>query len=155
MFLFKLSMAITDAIKDKVLETKPTEVNKIFELLRLDKKCFPDTLEDESGFFSKIVAAAKVSMGNALMSCLLPLNSAFFSKILVASKLGTGYVICGEWFFSWFAFEGLHKVFDVDPLRAIPGFSGRRVCPPRGVDVCCLRILIGVCSCAGNGAVCG
>ena len=95
MFLFKLSMAITDAIKDKVLETKPTEVNKIFELLRLDKKCFPDNLEDENGFFSKIIAAAKVSMGDALMACLMSLKSAFFSRILVAAQFGTSCVICG------------------------------------------------------------
>lgn len=69
MFLFKLSLAITDAITDKLLETKPTEVNKIFELLRLDKKCFPDTLEEETNFFSKIVAAAKVTTGCSLKFC--------------------------------------------------------------------------------------
>lgn len=65
MFLFKLSQAIIDATKDRLLETKPTEVNKIFELLRLDKKFFPDALEGESQFFSKIVTAAKAMDLNA------------------------------------------------------------------------------------------
>lgn len=56
LFLFKLSVAIVEAIKDKILETKPGEVNKLFELLRLDKKLFPD---DNKDFFFAIVKAAK------------------------------------------------------------------------------------------------
>ena len=45
-FLFKLSLAIVEAVADKILATNTAEVNKLFELLRLDAKLFPDT---ESG----------------------------------------------------------------------------------------------------------
>mmetsp|Transcript_40399 Transcript_40399/g.80927 ORF Transcript_40399/g.80927 Transcript_40399/m.80927 type:complete len:336 (+) Transcript_40399:31-1038(+) len=58
MFLFKLSVAIVSAIKTHILQTKPAEVNKLFELLRLDKKLFAD---DDQGFFHDIVKAAKAT----------------------------------------------------------------------------------------------
>lgn len=56
LFLFKLSVAIVTAIKDQILTTKPHEVNKLFELLRLDRKLFPD---DDISFFASIVEGAK------------------------------------------------------------------------------------------------
>mmetsp|Transcript_4797 Transcript_4797/g.9477 ORF Transcript_4797/g.9477 Transcript_4797/m.9477 type:complete len:354 (+) Transcript_4797:136-1197(+) len=56
MFLFKLSVALVSAIQHQILDTKPAEVNKLFELLRLDKKLFPDS---DAAFFHRIVAAAK------------------------------------------------------------------------------------------------
>jgi hypothetical protein len=46
LYLFKLSLAIVETVADRILATNSAEVNKLFELLRLDAKVFPDT---ESG----------------------------------------------------------------------------------------------------------
>jgi hypothetical protein len=43
MFLFKLSLAIVEALQERIVATNTGEVNKLFELLRLDAKMFPDT----------------------------------------------------------------------------------------------------------------
>ncbi|EKX50643.1 hypothetical protein GUITHDRAFT_161851 [Guillardia theta CCMP2712] len=56
MFLFKLSVSIVEAIKAQILATKQSEVNKLFELMRLDEKVFPD---DNMDFFKSILQAAK------------------------------------------------------------------------------------------------
>ena len=53
---FKLSLAIVGAVEEKMLATNTAEVNKLFELLRLDAKIFKDT---ETEFFENIVAKAK------------------------------------------------------------------------------------------------
>jgi len=44
------------AVEEKMLATNTAEVNKLFELLRLDAKVFKDT---ETEFFENIVAKAK------------------------------------------------------------------------------------------------
>jgi hypothetical protein len=43
MFLFKLSLAIVEALQERIVAINTGEVNKLFELLRLDAKMFPDT----------------------------------------------------------------------------------------------------------------
>lgn len=57
-YLFKFALALVAAIKERLLTFKPTDVNKILEVLRLDVQTqYPD--EHEGGaFFSGIVKAA-------------------------------------------------------------------------------------------------
>jgi hypothetical protein len=56
MFLFKLSLALVDALQEKLLRIDVGAVNKMFELLRLDAAVFPDA---DAAFFEGIVAAAR------------------------------------------------------------------------------------------------
>ena len=56
MFLFKLSLAVIDALQEKLLAIDTGAVNKMFELLRLDAAVFPDT---NTAFFEDIIAAAR------------------------------------------------------------------------------------------------
>ena len=57
LFLFKFSLALIAAIKPRLLECKPTQVNVILELLRLDVTVYPDDTEG-GAFFTRLVADA-------------------------------------------------------------------------------------------------
>ena len=57
-FLFKFALALVGATSEKLLACKPTDVNLIFEILRLDIVQYPDDFEGGK-FFTKIVADAK------------------------------------------------------------------------------------------------
>ena len=57
LFLFKFSLALIAATKERLLSFKPTEVNKILEVLRLDTTQYADDHEG-GAFFTGIVAAA-------------------------------------------------------------------------------------------------
>lgn len=57
-FLFKFAVAIINALAPQLLKCKPTEVNIILELLRLDQAHYPDDFE-EGAFFRRLVADAK------------------------------------------------------------------------------------------------
>mmetsp|Transcript_5661 Transcript_5661/g.16994 ORF Transcript_5661/g.16994 Transcript_5661/m.16994 type:complete len:317 (-) Transcript_5661:186-1136(-) len=58
-FLFRFSLALLRRTKEKLLAFKPTDVNLILEVLRLDQCQYGDELEAESGWFSSLVAEAK------------------------------------------------------------------------------------------------
>lgn len=65
LFLFKFSIALVQATKAKLLSFKPTQVNLILEVLRLDICQYPDDFEG-GVFFTEIVkAAAKVPLEQA------------------------------------------------------------------------------------------
>ena len=57
-FLFKFSLALIEAISPKLLACKPTDVNVILELLRLDQAQCPDDTEG-GAFFTRLVNDAK------------------------------------------------------------------------------------------------
>ena len=57
-FLFKFALALVEAVSPKLLACRPTDVNIILELLRLDTTQFPDDHEG-GAFFVRIVADAK------------------------------------------------------------------------------------------------
>ena len=56
-FLFKFALALVGAVAPKLVALKPTDVNLILEILRLDPVQFPDDYEG-GAFFTGIVAAA-------------------------------------------------------------------------------------------------
>ena len=58
MFLFKFALALVESLAPKLLALKLTDVNLIFELLRLDQAHFPDDYEG-GGFFLRLVADAR------------------------------------------------------------------------------------------------
>lgn len=57
-FLFKFALSLLEALKPKLLECKPTDVNIILEMLRLDVCQFPDDTEG-GAFFLRLVDDAK------------------------------------------------------------------------------------------------
>jgi|MDTA01.1.fsa_nt_gb hypothetical protein len=57
-FLFKFSLALVTALAPKLLALKPTDVNLILEMLRLDPGQFPDDFEG-GAFFTRLVADAR------------------------------------------------------------------------------------------------
>jgi hypothetical protein len=70
MFLFKFALALVTTISDQLLALKPTDVNLILELLRLDQAQFPDDT-DGGAFFTRIVADAKaISLDPAQVAAL-------------------------------------------------------------------------------------
>ena len=65
MFLFKFSIALVQATKAKLLSFKPTDVNLILEVLRLDICQYPDDFEGGAFFTEMVKAAAQVPLEQA------------------------------------------------------------------------------------------
>lgn len=57
LFLFQFALALVETLAPKILESKTTDVSKLFELLRLDVHTFPDNYQDGQ-FFLDLVASA-------------------------------------------------------------------------------------------------
>ena len=57
-FLFKFALALVGALEPQLLACKPTDVNRLLELLRLDVCVYPDDTEG-GAFFTRLVADAK------------------------------------------------------------------------------------------------
>jgi len=65
MFLFKFSIALVQATKAKLLSFKPTDVNLILEVLRLDICQYADDFEGGAFFTGIVKAAAQVPLEQA------------------------------------------------------------------------------------------
>jgi len=58
-FLFQFSLALVQKVSTRLLALAPTDVNVIYELLRLDETAFPNESEEELAFFAELVEEAK------------------------------------------------------------------------------------------------